>query len=885
MAHILGFVIRCLLWLRYDIEIRGLQKVRAKKGVLILPNHPGEMDPAIICAHFWPYFQPRPVVIEDFYYMPGVHWLLKQVGAIPMPNMESRVGTYKKMRINAALTGVADSIRQGRAVLLYPAGRLMRSGLEDLRATTAAADIIQQVPEVTVLRVRTRGLIGSAFSWVAHQDRPPLGQMLTHSFKLLLQNGIFFCPRRKVTIEIEEAGDDYPGASDKMAFNRWLENWYNEGGGEEMLRTPQLFWDRSSRFELAEGALEAGDLPELDVAPEVRAQVVEELGRLAGREPEKIRDAHNLDRDLGLDSLASGELVTWLDETFHVVDVENSDLRTVRDLLAAATHQLGQKEVGLAECITDGWVETNRPNVQAPDPGLTIPENFLKTSDRMGDHVAFADNNRGVLSYSKARVAVVLLAEIMRQHPEPRVGIMLPATAGTNLVTMAVMLAGKVPVMINWTVGDANLRHVIQISGVKTIYTSGQFLDRLEGLDLEYLQPYLKVMEDLARGGISLRDKLRAAWRAKSSTESLLNYFETSRNAGSDAVVLFTSGSESVPKGVPLSHRNIQSNHVGCLDAVKLMSSDVIYGFLPPFHSFGFTITSMLPMVSGIKAVYYPNPTDSRKIAQMAAVWAPTVMCGTPTFISSILRAAEDGQLVSLRLMLAGAEKAPDALFAKIASDTNAQILEGYGITECAPVLTMLRLGKKRVGVGLPVGDVEIKIVDIDTHEPLPLGERGLILAAGNNVFAGYLGRDSTDAFVELKGKRFYNTGDLGILDEAGNLSLAGRLKRFVKIGGEMISLPAMESAISAAFPDDGEEGPAQAITYVEPPGQRAVLALYSVQSLSKDAVNAALKAAGFSNLARISQVESIDEMPLLGTGKTDYRSLTAKLKATLGTE
>jgi long-chain-fatty-acid--[acyl-carrier-protein] ligase len=871
------------LWLRYDITIRGLQKVRGKKGVLILPNHPGEMDPAIISAHLWADFQPRPVVIEDFYYMPGIHWLLKQVGAIPMPNMETRVGTYKKMRIDAALTGMAESIRGGGAVLVYPAGRLMRSGIEDLRATTAAADILQQVPEVTVLRVRTRGLIGSAFSWVAHQDRPPLGQMLIHGAKLVLMNGIFFCPRRKVTIDIEEAGADFPGATDKMAFNRWLEAWYNEGGAEEVLRTPQLFWNGDSRFELADGVIESDDLPSLDVLPEVRAQVVAELASLAGREAEKIRDEHNLDRDLGLDSLATGELVTWLGEVFHVSDVDNADLRTVRDLLAAATHQLGQKEMGLSAGLTDGWEEHDRPPVLPPDPGLTIPENFLRTCERMGEAVAFADNNRGVLTYKRAKVAVVLLAEIIRKHPESRIGIMLPATSGTNLLTMAVMLAGKVPVMINWTVGDANLRHVIEISGVQNIYTSGQFLDRLEGLDLEYLQPFLRVMEDLARGGITLKDKLRAVWRAKSGRVALLRHFENDLHAGSDAVVLFTSGSESVPKGVPLSHRNVLSNHVGCLGAVKLMSSDTIFGFLPPFHSFGFTITSMLPMVSGLKAVYYPNPTDSRKIAQMAGMWRPTVMCGTPTFLSSILRAAEAGQLVDLRLMLAGAEKAPDALFAKVASDTNAQILEGYGITECAPVLTMLRLGKPRVGIGLPIGDVEVRIVDIETHEPLAIGERGLILASGSNVFGGYLGRDSSDVFVEIKGKRFYNTGDLGILDAAGNLSLAGRLKRFVKIAGEMISLPAMESAIAAAFPHEEDGGgPAHAITYVEPPGERPVLALYSVQELSVDEVNQALKTAGFSNLARLSKLWTIDELPLLGTGKTDYRSLTAKLKAAL---
>ena len=882
MTHFIAFVLRWLLWLRYDITINGLNKVRGKKGVLILPNHPGELDPVILAAHLWPDFQPRPVVIEDFYHMPGVSWLMKVAGAIPMPNVETGIGTYKKMRIDAALADMADTIRDGKAVLVYPAGRMMRSGLEDLRATTAATDIIQQVPEVTVLRVRTRGLLGSAFSWVAHQDRPPLGEMLLLSIKLLLMNGILFCPRREVTVDIE-AVEDAPDAEDRMAYNRWLEEWYNDGGAEPIVRTPQLFWDSESRFEVVERIAVEDDLPDLEVDAGLRDDVVAELARVAGREPNKIRDDHDLDRDLGLDSLSAAELVAWLDETYHVSDVDMVELRTVRDVLAAASHQLGQKEIGLTAGVIDGWTEFKRPQVQPPDASLSIPENFLRTSDRMGDAVAFADDRRGVLRYDKARVAVVLLANVMRQHPEPRIGIMLPATAGTNLLTMAVMLAGKVPVMINWTVGDANLRHVVELSGVQAIYTSGAFLDRLEGLDLEFLQPYLCILEDLAQGGITLGDKLRALFRAKRSTDYILDHFGTSRCAGDHAVVLFTSGSESVPKGVPLTHRNILSNHVGCLGAVELRNTDVIYGFLPPFHSFGFTITGMLPMVSGLKAFYYPNPTDSRKIAQMAEAWRPTVMAGTPTFISSIMRAAEPGQLDSLRLLLAGAEKTPDALFAKVADETNAEILEGYGITECAPVLTLLRLGRERVGVGLPIGDVDVQIVDIDSHEPLPIGERGLIVVAGSNVFHGYLGKDSRQAFIDLHGRRYYNTGDLGILDDAGNLSLAGRLKRFVKIGGEMISLPAMESAIAAAFPSEVEEGPAHALTYIEPPGQRAILALYSVESLDTDTVNAALKAAGFSNLARISRVDTIDEMPLLGTGKTDYRSLTAQLKESLG--
>jgi long-chain-fatty-acid--[acyl-carrier-protein] ligase len=885
--RLLAAIIRFALWLRYDIRISGLDAARGVDGALILPNHPAEMDPVILGAHLWRDLRPRPVVIEDFYHMPGVGWLMRLVNAIPMPNMEGTLGSYKRMRVEQALADMAHSIDSGDSVLVYPAGRLMRSGTEDLRAASAAFDIIRQSPEMPVLLVRTRGLIGSSFSFVTHQQRPPLGAGLRNGLGYLLLNFMLFAPRRRIDITVERAGSDFP-RDDKMAMNRWLEAWYNAEGPEEPVPVSFLFW-RKLYFQPAL-VTESDTSERIEVPPPVAAAVTAELARLSGRDPDSITPDSNLARDLGLDSLTTADLAAWLDETYFVSDVDNTDLLTAYDVMAAAEGHVKAHEGPTADArIAAGWTETGRPYPALPALDRTVIANFLLTADRMGKAAAMADETRGVLSYKQAKTAVVVLADVFREFPEERLGIMLPAAAGTNLVVLATMLAGKVPVMINWTVGDASMKHVIETAELKRIVTAARFLDRLEQLNIDLVGPYLLPLEELARDRIGLGRKLRGALWARGSAASVLARFAPSADVDDTAVVLFTSGSESVPKGVPLSHRNLLTTVSGSLAAIELDARDeisrdaVIYGFLPPFHSFGFTVTSILPMVSGLKAAYYPNPTESRRLAHGIALWRPSIVCGTPTFVSGIFNAAAAESLESLRFILVGAEKTPDALFERVAEFGEAAVLEGYGITECSPVLTINRRGTPRVGVGSPIGDVEIAIVDPDNHAPLPEGERGLIIVRGSNVFSGYLAGEVRNAFISHDGSDWYNTGDLGFLDAAGNLTLAGRLKRFVKVGGEMISLPAMEEAVLAVHPN-GEDGVSNAVVAIEQDGERPVMALFStVPDLDANAANSILKTAGFGNLARFSEVVQLAEIPLLGTGKTNYRDLTAQLKARLG--
>jgi long-chain-fatty-acid--[acyl-carrier-protein] ligase len=267
------------------------------------------------------------------------------------------------------------------------------------------------------------------------------------------------------------------------------------------------------------------------------------------------------------------------------------------------------------------------------------------------------------------------------------------------------------------------------------------------------------------------------------------------------AVILFTSGSEKAPKAVPLTHRNILSNQRGALAVLGATRRDVVLGFLPVFHSFGFTMTGLLPLLAGVRVLHHPDPTDASGLARKIAAYKPTLLVGTPTFVGHILERARPGELDSLRLIIVGAEKCPPGLFEKCRQVApRAQLLEGYGVTECSPVVAVNRPEANRPGtVGQPLPGVDVRVVDVETGGVLPPGKMGILLVSGPSVFPGYLGEE-TSPFVERDGKRWYVTGDLAEIDADGFIYFRGRLKRFLKAGGEMISLPALEEPFARLY-------------------------------------------------------------------------------------
>jgi long-chain-fatty-acid--[acyl-carrier-protein] ligase len=340
------------------------------------------------------------------------------------------------------------------------------------------------------------------------------------------------------------------------------------------------------------------------------------------------------------------------------------------------------------------------------------------------------------------------------------------------------------------------------------------------------------------------------------------------------AVVLFTSGSEKAPKAVPLTHTNILSDLRAAIPHFEMTREMSILGFLPAFHSFGLSVTGLFPLLSGIRVARHPDPTDAGGLARKVAAYKPTILAGTPTFVSHILDRAKPDQLTSLRMIVVGAEKCPPGLFERCAQVApGAVLLEGYGITECSPVVSANRPHENRPGtIGKPLPGVEVSVVELDGDAALPAGEQGMLLVSGPTVFPGYLGHEGPQPFRERDGQRWYVTGDLAKIDADGFIHFAGRLKRFIKAGGEMISLPALEEPFARLYPPSSE-GPRVAVEGVETEGGRRVV-LFSTEPLEVREANKVLEKEGFRGVMRLDEVRRVPSIPVLGTGKTDYKVL-----------
>jgi len=504
----------------------------------------------------------------------------------------------------------------------------------------------------------------------------------------------------------------------------------------------------------------------------------------------------------------------------------------------------------------------------------------------MNGFTACVDQISGEASYSKLKLGVILLADAIRKFPGERIGIMMPASVAVNVVVLATLLAGKVPVMINWTLGGRNLRSVVEQSKIQVTLSSWSFIDRLENAELDGLDDQIVLLEEMRRNFSSFA-KLKAYLRSHKKTRSLLKTFRVDKIKPDDsAVVLFTSGTESFPKGVPLSHKNILSNQRGAYKLVEAAGDDILLGALPPFHSFGFSVTGIFPLLAGLRTAFTPNPTDGKKMATAIEQWKISLICLAPTFLKNVLRVASEKQLKSVRLVVTGAEKTAEELLEKLSSlNPQAILIEGYGITECAPILTLNPPDQPTQGVGRPLEDVHLKIVHPETLKSVELGKQGLILARGPNIFKGYLDPNLPSPFVDSDHHSWYQTGDLGYLDERGYLTLSGRLKRFIKIGGEMVSLLAIEeSLVQSAAAFGWQLDPdvlSLAVCAVEEEGKKSEIHLFTTFQVTADAVNQVLRESGMSNLIKIRSVIKVPFIPLLGSGKIDYRRLNSQIEST----
>jgi long-chain-fatty-acid--[acyl-carrier-protein] ligase len=511
------------------------------------------------------------------------------------------------------------------------------------------------------------------------------------------------------------------------------------------------------------------------------------------------------------------------------------------------------------------------------EPGDTIPAAFLAAAARDPARPALADQAGGVRTYRDVLLAVLALRPRLARLPGERLGIMLPASAAAAVTYLAALFAGKTPVMVNWTVGPRHMRHALEAVGVRRIVTARALADRLESRRADFgdLREGFVCLEDLA-AGLTRLEKLRALagsrlwWRSLARAE-----------VRETAAILFTSGSETVPKAVPLTHANILANIRDVLGVVPIGAGDAMLCILPPFHALGLAANIVAPLVAGIRAVYHPDPNDAAAIARLAQAYAATILVATPSLLGRVVRAAGAGQLDSLRVVITGAEACPQRLYDVLADRCRgAVVVEGYGLTECSPIVAVNDPAHPRpLTIGRALPSLECALVEPDTNRPVPPGSQGMLLVRGPSVFSGYLAYDGPSPFVQFQGRTWYRTGDLVSRDDHGVMTFRGRLKRFVKIGGEMVSLPAVEAVLDPHYAREGDDAPALAVVAAGGGGRRAELVLVTTRPADRQTVNRQIREGGLSPLHNVRRVVTVDSLPLLGTGKVDYRRLERTLR------
>ncbi|MFQ5790394.1 MAG: acyl-[ACP]--phospholipid O-acyltransferase [Acidobacteriota bacterium] len=520
-----------------------------------------------------------------------------------------------------------------------------------------------------------------------------------------------------------------------------------------------------------------------------------------------------------------------------------------------------------------------------------IHRSFVRTARRHPFRFAMADGMVPKLTFGSALARSVFLARRLRREWEGQrmVGVLLPPSVPGALVNLAALLLGKVPVNLNYTASDAVIASCARQCEIETVVTSRKFLERVP-----FQVPTRAVfLEDLAANPRAA-EKLVApflAWFLPVHWLEKTLGLERKVVLDDLATVIFSSGSTGDPKGVMLSHWNIQSNVEQINRIIPLDRRDCMLGVLPFFHSFGFTATLVFPATSGIGVVYHPNPLDARAIGALVRKYAVTFLMATPTFLQVYVRQCRPEDFGSLQFVLAGAEKLPERVAQAFEDKFGIRPLEGYGCTECAPVVAVntrdfraagfRQVGAKRGTIGHPVPGMSVRVVSPETGEPLPAGEPGLMLVRGPNVMQGYLGESEKTAEVLREG--WYTTGDIAAVDEDGFLTITDRLSRFSKIGGEMVPHVKIEEKLHEAAELTEQTFVVSGVPD-EKKGERLVV-LHTLPDEQVSEIYDKFSQLGLPKLwvPRLNQFFRVESIPVLGTGKLDLRkirSLASELAA-----
>lgn len=506
---------------------------------------------------------------------------------------------------------------------------------------------------------------------------------------------------------------------------------------------------------------------------------------------------------------------------------------------------------------------------------MLLHQQFVKNAKRLSSKIAIKDKTtKSDVPYSRALIGALILASKFEKYDKGFIGIMIPTSAGCALATVGALMSGRVPVMINYSTGaESNAKFAQKKCHFKTIITSKALLEKINCPMVEGMV----LIEDIMKG-VTTGDKLKAALKSKMPLGLLLNMIHKGEE-NDPAVILFTSGSEKDPKAVPLSHKNIISNIENFGDYVHISEDDTILANLVFFHVFGLTVNLWVSLYKGMTMVAYSNPLDFQTISRIAKEEKPTIMVGTPSFFWGYLNKSEPGDFKSLRLMVAGADKCPDALRDGYMKKHGVTLLEGYGATETSPVISVNSLKFNRPGsTGRVIPGVKVRIENFETGEDCKVREVGKIMVKGDLVMNGYY--EDPEQTAEVLKDGWYNTGDMGYFDEDGYLFHAGRFKRFAKIGGEMISLVKVENVMEKYL----HEGVTCCIVEIPDEKKGSFIVAAVSQEINKTEILRKMMAE-LPSLALPRQFVVIPEIPMMGTGKVDFRTVTKLVQEIITTQ
>jgi len=479
------------------------------------------------------------------------------------------------------------------------------------------------------------------------------------------------------------------------------------------------------------------------------------------------------------------------------------------------------------------------------------------------------------LTYRRLALGAGLLAQQwqhrIRNTDSEHIGVLLPNVNALPVTLLSLWQADKTPAILNYSTGPAIMLACAELAGLKHIITARSFLAkaRLDVKPLEQAGVHFHYLEDVRAsiGGIAKLVALVRSWLAPASL------LQAPHDAHDTAVILFTSGSEGVPKGVELSHRNLLANIRQMCAISDLQDTDRFFTTLPLFHSFGLTVGTLLPLCRGAYVCLYPSPLHYRVVPTVLYDKNATVFLATNTFLAGYARKAHAYDFRSLRYLFAAAEKLQENTIRTWNEKFGIRVLEGYGATECAPCVSVNTPMNPRPGsVGELLPGMECRVETVEG-----VAEGGRLFVRGPNVMKGYLNADANEKFQSLGG--WYDTGDIVRVDDDQFLHILGRLKRFAKVSGEMVSLTAVEEALAGAFPHYGLRFAVAVVARPDEDKGERLIAVSNEPKLTLEEIRAAIKAKGLSNLAVPREVKTVREIPKLGTGKVNHRELEKQIR------